>query len=171
MHHVGSSSLTRDWTQGPRHCKPGVLTAGLPRKSLGTSLISQFSSVQFSRSVMSATSKPEITSVCVCVCVCVSMCSVSSSCLTLCDLMDYSHQSPLSMRFSRQEYWSALPCPPPGYLSQPGIEPASLTSPTLEAGSLPLAATWQAPGQILFPATPSTALRLQSLSFYFFQRC
>jgi len=35
------------------------------------------------------------------------------------------------MRFSRQEYWSGLPCPPPGDLSNPGIKPTSLTSPTL----------------------------------------
>ena len=35
-------------------------------------------------------------------------------------------QVPLSMGFSRQEYWSGLPCPPPGDLPHPGIEPASL---------------------------------------------
>ena len=35
-------------------------------------------------------------------------------------------QAPLSMGFSRQEYWSGLPCPPPGDLSDPGIEPSSL---------------------------------------------
>ena len=39
-------------------------------------------------------------------------------------------QVPLSMRFSRQEYWSGVPCPPPGDLPHPGIEPASLMSPT-----------------------------------------
>ena len=33
------------------------------------------------------------------------------------------HQAPLSMGFSRQEYWSVLPCPPPGDLRNPGIEP------------------------------------------------
>ena len=33
-------------------------------------------------------------------------------------------QAPLSMGFSRQEYWSGLPCPPPGDLSDPGIEPS-----------------------------------------------
>ena len=37
-------------------------------------------------------------------------------------------QAPLSMGFSRQEYWSGLPCPPPGHLPNPGIEPASLMS-------------------------------------------
>ena len=35
------------------------------------------------------------------------------------------HQAPLSMGFSRQEYWSGLPCPPPGDLPDPGIKPAS----------------------------------------------
>ena len=37
----------------------------------------------------------------------------------------------MSLRFSRQEHWSGLPCPPPGNLPDPGIEPASLTSPAL----------------------------------------
>ena len=34
-----------------------------------------------------------------------------------------AHQAPLSMGFSRQEYWSGLPCPPPGDLPNPGVEP------------------------------------------------
>ena len=42
-----------------------------------------------------------------------------------------AYQAPLSMGFSRQEYWSGLPCPPPGDLSDPGIKPSSLMSPTL----------------------------------------
>ena len=46
-------------------------------------------------------------------------------------------QASLSTRFSRQEYWSGLPCPPPGDLHDPGIKPASLTSPA-SAGELPL---------------------------------
>ena len=37
-------------------------------------------------------------------------------------------EAPLSMRFSRQEYWSGLPCPPPGDLPNPGIKPVSLRS-------------------------------------------
>ena len=37
-------------------------------------------------------------------------------------------QAPLSMGFSRQEYWSGLSCPPPGDLANPGIKQASLTS-------------------------------------------
>ena len=43
-------------------------------------------------------------------------------------------QTPLSMEFSRQEYWSGLPCPSPGDLPQPGMEPGS---PALQADSLP----------------------------------
>jgi len=36
-----------------------------------------------------------------------------------------AHQAPLSMECSRQEYWSALPFPPPGDLPDPGIKPMS----------------------------------------------
>ena len=45
-----------------------------------------------------------------------------------------AHQAPLSREFSRQEDWSGLPCPPPGDLSEPGIEPRS---PALQADSSP----------------------------------
>ena len=47
-------------------------------------------------------------------------------------------QAPLSMGFSRQEYWSGLLWPPPGYIPDPGIEPISLVSPALQAGFYPL---------------------------------
>ena len=59
----------------------------------------------------------------------IGLCVCSQLCLTLCDLMD--HQVPLSMGFSRQEYWSGLPYPPPGDLPKPGIKPTSLESPAL----------------------------------------
>ena len=52
---------------------------------------------------------------------------------TVWDSMDYSRQAPLSMGFSRQEYWSGLPFPSPEDLPNPGVEPAS---PTLQADSL-----------------------------------
>ena len=45
-----------------------------------------------------------------------------------------AHQAPLSMGFSRQEYWSGLPFPSPGDLPDPAIEPKS---PALQADSLP----------------------------------
>ena len=56
-------------------------------------------------------------------------------CPTLCDPMDYSPlrppQVPLSLEFSRQEYWNGLPCPPPQNLPNPGVKSGSLTSPAL----------------------------------------
>jgi len=42
-----------------------------------------------------------------------------------------ARQAPLSMGFSRQEYWSELPCPPPGDLPDPGTESVSPVSPAL----------------------------------------
>ena len=48
-----------------------------------------------------------------------------------------AHQAPLSMGFSKQEYWSKLPCYPPGDLPDPGIEPISSASSALQADSLP----------------------------------
>ena len=56
-------------------------------------------------------------------------------CLTLfATLWTTAHQASLSMGFSRQEYWSGLPGPPPGDLPDPGIEPSSLASPVLAGG-------------------------------------
>ena len=45
--------------------------------------------------------------------------------------------SPLSMGFSRQQYWSGLPCPSPGDLPNPGIDPRLLCLLQWQAGSLP----------------------------------
>ena len=67
-----------------------------------------------------------------------SMCECMLSCFTrvrlFATLWVIAHHSPLSVGFSRQEYWSGLPFPPPGDLLNPGIEPAS---PALQADSLP----------------------------------
>ena len=63
------------------------------------------------------------------------------SCSTLCDPMNCSCQAPLSMEFSRQEYWNGLPCPPPGDLPSQGIKPMS---PALQVDSLPLS-HWGSP--------------------------
>ena len=52
-------------------------------------------------------------------------------------LCTVAHQAPLSIRFSRQKYWSGLPCPPSGDLPDPGIEPVSLVYPALPVGSFP----------------------------------
>ena len=60
------------------------------------------------------------------------------ACLTLCDPMDCICQAPLFIGFSRQQYWSGLPCSPPGDLPDPGIESVSPAAPALQADSLPL---------------------------------
>ena len=59
--------------------------------------------------------------------------SVSQSCPTLCYPMTVTRQAPLS-GFSRQQYWSGLPFPPPGDLPDPGIEPGC---PALREDALP----------------------------------
>ena len=55
-----------------------------------------------------------------------------------------AHQAPLSMGFSRHEYWSGLPFPSPGDLPDPGIEP---TFPALQADAL----TSEPPGKLSLP--------------------
>ena len=70
--------------------------------------------------------------------------SVVQSCPTLPTLWTVAHQAPLSMEFSRQEYWSRLPCPPPGHLPDPGIKPASLTSPALTDSFFTTSTNWEA---------------------------
>ena len=52
-------------------------------------------------------------------------------------------QTPLSMGFSRQEYWSGLPCPHPGDLLNPEIEPMSLMSPALADEFFTSSGTWE----------------------------
>ena len=59
-------------------------------------------------------------------------------------LWTVAHQAPLSMEFSRQEYCSGSPFPSPGDLPDPGIEPASLTSPALASGFFTTSSTWEA---------------------------
>ena len=59
---------------------------------------------------------------------------VAKSCPTLCTPWTVARQAPLSMGFSRQEYWNGLPFPSPGNPPNPGIEPLS---PALQADSLP----------------------------------
>jgi len=59
---------------------------------------------------------------------------VFQTCLTLATLWTVACQDPLSMEFSRQEYWSGLPFPSPGDLHDPGIK---LSSPTWQEDSLP----------------------------------
>ena len=54
-----------------------------------------------------------------------------------------AHQAPLSMEFSRQEYWSGLPCPSPGDLSNPGTEPTSLPYLALADGFFTTSTSWE----------------------------
>ena len=65
---------------------------------------------------------------------------VAQSCLTLCDPCTAAHQAPLSMGFSRQEYWSGLPFSPPGDLPDPRIKP---TSPALAVGFFTTSSVWE----------------------------
>ena len=67
------------------------------------------------------------------------------TCVQLCaTLWTIARQASLSMGFSRQGYWSGLPCPPPGDLPNPGIKPTSLKSPALAGGVFTTGATWEA---------------------------
>ena len=54
-------------------------------------------------------------------------------------------QAPVSMEFSRQEYWSGLPCPPPGDLPDPGIELVSLKSHALTGRFSTTSTSWEPP--------------------------
>ena len=69
--------------------------------------------------------------VCVCVYVCVHAHIVAQSYLTLVTPWTVAHQAPLSMGFSRQEYWNGLSFSTPGDLPNPGIKPLSLATLTL----------------------------------------
>ena len=69
---------------------------------------------------------------------CACVLSHFSHALLFVTLWTVACQAPLSMGFSRQEYWSGLPCPPPGDLPDPGIEPAFPVIPALQVDSSPL---------------------------------
>ena len=109
-----------------------------------------------------------LVSVCVCACMCVCMCTCvcMCACMRACPCVrvhvhacvcccfshvqlsitpwTVAHQPPLSMGFSRQEYWCGLPCPPLGDLLDPGIEPVSPATPALQEDSL-LLSHWGSP--------------------------
>ena len=59
-------------------------------------------------------------------------------------LWTVAHQASLSLGFSRQEYWSGLPCPPSGDFPDPGIKPYSLMSPSLAGEFFTTSTTWEA---------------------------
>ena len=87
-----------------------------------------FSSVQFSHSVMSEVILGGTNSVCVCA-------KLLRSCPTLCDPKDCNPSGSSAHGILQQEYWSGLPCPPPGDLPDPGIESESLCLLHWQAGS------------------------------------
>ena len=58
-------------------------------------------------------------------------------------LWTVAHQAPLSRGFSRQEYWTGLPCLPPEDLTNQGIKPVSLTSPVLAGRFFTTSASWE----------------------------
>ena len=69
--------------------------------------------------------------ICACMCVCTCVCARAQSCPTFRDPWTVALQAPLSIEFSRQEYWSGLPFPTLGHLPNPGIKS---TSPAMAGG-------------------------------------
>jgi len=78
------------------------------------------------------------------------MCLCAQLCLTLLIPWTVAHQAPLSMRFSRQEYWSGLPCPTLVDLPDPEIELASLMSSALTGRYFTTSTTWEAQYRFIF---------------------
>ena len=78
--------------------------------------------------------------------------------LVACHLTPWTiaHQAPLSMGFSRQEYWNGLPSPPPGDLPNPGIEPASLCVSCIDPPGKPI--YWGSGNRKTQPFTPFGSL-------------
>ena len=84
-------------------------------------------------------------------------------------------QAPLSMGFSRQEYWSGLPCPSPGHLPNPRIEPTSSAAPALQEDSL-LLSHQGSPGArrlsfYLASLSPHVACEVTKAVSYIFRGC
>ena len=77
---------------------------------------------------------------------CDTVCVLShfSSVWLFATLWTVAGQAPQSIRFSRQEYWSGLPCSPPWDLPDPGMEPVSLISPALTNRFFTTSASWEA---------------------------
>ena len=73
-------------------------------------------------------------------------------------LWTVAHQAPLSIGFSRLEYWSGLPCPPPGDLPDLGIKLVSPMSPALEGRFFTTSVTWEI-GIVLFNVRKNTYSR------------
>ena len=76
-------------------------------------------------------------------------------------------QAPLSMGFSRQEYWSRLSFPPPGDLPDPGMEPMSIMSPALVGGFFTTSVTWEGPAALENNVITETILATVEPTNYF----
>ena len=82
--------------------------------------------------------------------------------------MTIAHQAPLSMEFSKQEYWSGLPFPPPEDLLDSGIEPVSIVSPALAGGFFTSCTTCVAPallGLFLIAQADTGLIKIVNLKF------
>ena len=79
------------------------------------------------------------------------------------------HQAPLSTAFSRQEYWSGLPCPPPRGLSYPGTEPPSLNV-SCVAGGFFTAEPPRKPPTMNYPTSNVISTEVRKPSLNTFQR-
>ena len=78
------------------------------------------------------------------ICMCACMLSHFSHVQLFVTPWTTAHESPLSMGFSRQEYWSGWLCPPPGDLPDPKMEPKSFMSPALAGSFFTTSPTWEA---------------------------
>ena len=83
--------------------------------------------------------------------VCACMLSHFSCVRLFVTLRTIGHQAPMSMGFSRQEYWSGLLCLPPGDLPNPGTEPTCLKSPALAGRFFTTSTTWEVLESVLIP--------------------
>ena len=119
----------------PPAVKCSVLTTGLPGKSQKMKFLSTREWGQRWGRLLEQRRRKAIGRI-----VCVCVCSVTFGSLQTHGL----RQAPLFVEFSRQEYWSGLPCPPPGYLPNPGIESKTPASPAWQADTLPLS-HWGSP--------------------------
>ena len=82
-------------------------------------------------------------------CVCAELLQSMLSCYSrgrlVVTLWTAGHQDPLFMGFSRQKYWSGLPCPPPGNFPHPEMDHERPPSPALAGGFFTTSAIWEAP--------------------------
>ena len=133
----GSSSQTRDWTQVS--CIAGrFFTRWATREALQQAHHQKFSSYLPPQIKSTWPTLPDPHPIPL-----VTTALFSVICVLICIWLiatpwTVARQAPLSMGFSRQEYWSGLSCPPPGDLPDPGIEPASPVSLAWQVDLYPL---------------------------------